>query len=354
MKKAIPVLIILLVLIAAAIYLVRHQHQVLSAETPPVAWVVTIHDLTLTEATTRLSRPAVANVEAMNQTVLASRLTGYVTRMPLFEGSKFKRGDLLATIEMSQSGGNPSQGNPSQGNSLKADLAAAQSALMAEQDHLQRSKKLYQIGGVPLEQVQAAESAFAAAQSRLTVALENLHNATLVAPFDGVIAARLAQPGDIATPGKPLLRIVALGAQRVLVDVPDQMDVTELLLDGKAYPAQPWPEATAQGLRRWEARVNDLMPGSKIGVDIVTFSGKGVFIPNDCMLNNNSRHADLVRLQADDKQLASVYPVELLATGVQGAIAVPAGLAGTRVACASPDILSRLAGGAPYHIAKVR
>jgi hypothetical protein len=96
------------------------------------------------------------------------------------------------------------------------------------------------------------------------------------------------------------------------------------------------------------------MPGGKIGVDIVTFSGKGVFVPNDCMLNNDSRNADLLRLPVKDGQQASVQHTELLATGVQGAIAVPTGLAGTRIACASPDILSRLAGGAPYHIAKVR
>jgi hypothetical protein len=176
----------------------------------------------------------------------------------------------------------------------------------------------------------------------------------LVAPFDGVVAARLAQTGDIATPGKPLLRIVALGPQRVLVDLPDTTTVTGLLLDGKTYPVQPWPEATAQGLRRWEARMQGLMPGSKVGVDIVTFAGKGVFIPNDCMLNNDSRRAELVHLPTDGKQAASVQTIDLLATGVQGAIALPTGLIGTRVACASPDVLNRLAGGAPYHIAEVR
>lgn len=348
-KKIIPAVIVLLILIAGAVYLIRHQHQVLSAEAPPTAWVISIHDRTLTEAATQLTRPAVADVEAVNQTVLASRLTGYVTRMPLFEGSRFKRGALLATIEMSQF-----DGNQLQGNSLKSDLAAAQSSVLAEQDRLQRSRKLYQIGGVSLEQVQAAEAAFASAQSRQTVARENLHNASLVAPFDGVIAARLAQPGDIATPGKPLLRIVALGAQRVLVDVPDQTAVTELLLGDKAYPAHPWPEATAQGLRRWEARVDGLMPGSKVGVNIVTFMGQAVFIPNDCMLNNDSRHADLVRLPVDDKHVAWVQTIDLLATGVEGAVAMPAGLIGTRIACASPDVLNRLAGGAPYHLSEVR
>ena len=179
-----------------------------------------IQDRTLAEAETRLTRPAVADVEAVNESVLSSRLSGYIVRMPLFEGSRFKRGDLLATIEMSQS-----DGNQSQGNSLKTDLAAAESTLLVEQDRLQRSQKLYQIGGVSLEQVQVAEASVAAAQTRVTVARENLRNATLVAPFDGVVAARLAQPGDIATPGKPLLRVVALGPQRVLVDAPETIAV---------------------------------------------------------------------------------------------------------------------------------
>lgn len=345
MKKTIPVLLVLLALIAAAVYLVRHQHHVLSAEVPPTAWAVVIHDRVLGEAAARLTRPAVADVEAVDQAVLSSRLSGYVTRMPLFEGSRFKRGDLLATIEMSQS-----RTNRPQGDSLRTDLASAESALIAGQERLQRSRKLYQIGGVSLEQVQADEAAFASAQARQTLARENLHNAVLVAPFDGVVAARLAQPGDLATPGKPLLRIVALGPQRLLVDAPEQTAVAGLLLDGKEYPVHPWPEATAQGLRRWEARVDGLMPGSKADVNLVTFTGQGVFIPGDCMLNNDGRRADLVRLPTNDKGAASVQPVDLLAIGVQGAVAASAGLAGTRVACASPDVLNRLAGGTPYNI----
>lgn len=345
MKKTIAVLTVLLLLVASAVYLVRHQHHVISAEVPPVTWNVVIHDRTLNEEAAHLTRPAVADVEAMEQTVLSSRLSGYVTRMPLFEGSRFKRGDLLATIDMSQS--DPAQ---SQGNSLKADLASARIAQVAAQEHLQRSRRLYQVGGVSLEQLQVDEAALAAAQAHQTLAQENLHNATLVAPFDGVIAARLAQPGDLATPGKPLLRIVALGPQRVLVDTPDQTAVAGLLLDGKNYPVHPWPEATLQGLRRWEARVSNLMPGSKVDVNIVTFDGRGIFIPGDCMLNNDGRRADLVRLPAKDKGSASVQSIDLLAIGVQGAVAASAGLVGARIACASPDVLNRLAGGTTYNI----
>lgn len=345
MKIIIPASIFVLMLIAAAVFLVRHQHQVLSAELPPSAWAAVIQDHTLSEVETRLTRPAVADVEAVDESVLSSRLSGYVVRMPLFEGSRFKRGDLLATIEMSQT-----DGNLSQGNSLKTDLAAAESTLLVEQDRLQRSRELYRIGGVSLEQVQVAEASVAAAQTRVTVARENLRNAALVAPFDGVVAARLAQPGDIATPGKPLLRIVALGPQRVLVDAPETIAVAGLLLNGKVYAVHPWPEATGQGLRRWEARVAGLMPGSKAGVSIVSFAGKGIFIPGDCMINNDGRRADLVRLPADGTSKTTVQSIDLRAEGIEGAVAISGDLAGVRVACSSADVLNRLAGGAPYNI----
>jgi multidrug resistance efflux pump len=348
MKKIIPVSVFVLLLIAAGVFLMRHQHQVLSAELPPSAWATVIQDRTLAEAETRLTRPAVADVEAVDESILSSRLSGYVVRMPLFEGSRFKRGDLLATIEMSQT-----DGNQSQGNSLKTDLAAAESTLLVEQDRLQRSQKLYQIGGVSLEQMQVAEAAVAAAQTRVTVARENLRNATLVAPFDGVVAARLAQPGDIATPGKPLLRVVALGPQRVLVDAPEMIAVGGLLLNGKMYAVHPWPEATGQGLRRWEARVAGLMPGSKVDVNIVSFTGKGIFIPGECMINNDGSRADLVRLPANGTDKATVQSIDLLASGIEGAVAISRDLAGVRVACSSADVLNRLAGGAPYNISGV-
>ena len=344
-KKLIPVLIVLFLFIAAAVYLMRHQHQVLSAELPPTAWSAVIQERTLTEEETRLTRPAVADVQAVDASVLSSRLSGYVTRMPLFEGSTFRRGDLLATIEMSQSGGKQSQGN-----SLKTDLASAESTLLAEQDRLQRTQKLYQIGGASLEQVQAGEASFAAAKAHVAVAQENLANSTLIAPFDGVVAARLAQPGDIATPGKPLLRVVALGTQRVLVDVPEATAVNGLLLNGKVYAVHPWPEATGQGLRRWESRIPDLMPGSKVDVNIVIFSGKGIFIPENCMLNSDSTSANIVRLPANHTDKASVQSISLTANGIEGAVAISGELKGARVACSSADVLNRIAGGAPYNI----
>jgi len=348
-KKVSAGFIVLLLLVAAAVFLLRQQKQVLAAAVPPSSWSVVVQDRALREEEIRLTRPAMADVVAVEQAVLSSKLTGYITRLPLLEGERFKRGEVLAVIGMNQSGGNAAQGS-----SLKADLAAAESFLLAEQERLQRSRKLYQIGGVSLEQLQVAEAGFAAAQTRATVARENLRNSVLVATFDGVVAARLVQAGDLATPGKPLLRVVALGPQRVLVDVPESMALTAIELAGQMYPVRAWPEATGQGLRRWETRVDGLMPGGKLEVKLVTFSGKGLFIPGECMLNNDGRRADLVRLPANDAGPASVQQVDLLVGGMEGAVANPVALAGARVACASPDVLNRLAGGTPYRLSGAR
>jgi RND family efflux transporter MFP subunit len=42
---------------------------------------------------------------------------------------------------------------------------------------------------------------------------------TLTAPFDGLVTERLADPGNLAAPGVPLLRIESTGARQVVVRV---------------------------------------------------------------------------------------------------------------------------------------
>ncbi|NOY44463.1 MAG: HlyD family efflux transporter periplasmic adaptor subunit, partial [Deltaproteobacteria bacterium] len=44
--------------------------------------------------------------------------------------------------------------------------------------------------------------------------------ARLEAPFDGVVAARWADPGDLAVPGKPILAVARNGALRVRAQLP--------------------------------------------------------------------------------------------------------------------------------------
>lgn len=377
-KKVLIAGAVVTALLLGAVVLVRHQHKVLAATPRPQNWATVINARTLEMGDVRLTRPAVADVQALQQAVLASRLSGYVKRMSLFEGGTFKRGEVLVEIDQTDAQASllRSQSDLARteldSGTLQSTLAAAQADTSAARQRLERAQALYKIQGISLQSLQTEQATTAATEARLrgaqaaldgyhkvriaaesaaASARENLAYAVIRAPFDGEVAARLVQPGDLATPGKPLLRIVALGPQRVLVDTADNVSLVALRLGSSDYRVRPWPEATAQGDRRWEARVDGLMPGAKVAVDLVTFSGRGVFLPSQCMLNNDGHHASVIRLPADRRSPAQEQSIDLLASGVEGAAVQPTGLVGAQIACASPDVLNRLAAGTPYRIA---
>lgn len=345
-KKTVVVLIILAVVGAGAALIMKKRHQ-LAQETTPQTLPVVVTTQTLQAGPVVLTLRTTADVQAVRDSMVASRLTAYVTALPLFEGDSFKRGDLLARLDMSP----PGQGQ-AQGSSLDADLAAAESNLKAEQERLRRAQALYPIQGISQEQLQSAEAAFAAARARHAAARENLRNATVTAPFAGVVSQRLVQPGDLATPGKPLLKIVDTSSgNRLLVSVPETVQPTGLRVGGQTLPLRPWPEAGPQGLRRYEARTQDgaFIPGARIEVRTVVFqSSQALFLSRACLFNDDGKSATVLRLP-DNKKVEPLR-IALAAAGEEGAATLDNRLAGQRVACASPDILTRLAAGVSFRI----
>lgn len=347
MKKKVVIVLILIAVIGAGVALIVKKRHQLSQETTPQTLPVVVTSQTLQAGPVTLTLRTTADVQAVRDSVVASRLTAYVTALPLFEGDRFKRGDLLARLDMSP----PGQGQ-AQGSSLDADLAAAESGLKAEQERLRRAQTLFPIQGISQEQLQSAEAAFAATRARHATARENLRNATVTAPFAGVVSQRLAQPGDLATPGKPLLKIVDTGSgNRLLVSVPETVQPTGLRVGGQTLPLRPWPEAGPQGLRRYEARTSDgaFIPGARIEVRTVVFeSGQAVFLPRACLFNDDGKSATVLRLP-DDKKVEPLR-IALAAAGEEGAATLDTRLHGQRVACASPDILTRLAAGVSFRV----
>lgn len=347
MKKKAIVVLILVVVVGAGVALIMKKRQQLAQETTPQTMPVVVTALTLQTGPVALTLRTTADVLAVRDSVVSSRLTAYVTALPLFEGDRFKRGDLLARLDMSP----PGQGQ-GQGGSLDADLAAAESNLKAEQERQRRAQTLYPIQAISQEQLQSAEAAFAAARARHAVARENLRNAKVTAPFDGVVSQRLVQPGDLATPGKPLLKIVDTSSgNRLLVSVPESIQPAALRVGGQTLPLRPWPEAGPQGLRRYEARTQDgaFIPGARIEVRTVVFqSSQALFLPRACLFNDDGKSATVLRLP-DDKKVEPLR-IALAAAGEEGVATLDNRLAGSRVACASPDILTRLAAGVSFRI----
>ncbi|MFA7240380.1 MAG: HlyD family efflux transporter periplasmic adaptor subunit [Sulfuricellaceae bacterium] len=403
----------------------RHGHEM-----PPTLLPVVVEAKRLSVGHTRLTRPVVAEVQALRDSVVSSRMTAYVTALPLFEGERFKKGAILVRLDVSQADADLQRSEAVlaqsrlQEGTLAAELAAAESNLKAEEERTRRVQALYKIQGVSLEQVQSAEAALAAMRARhaaagaamqgyksllqsnhaaVSAARENLRYGVLTAPFDGVVSQRLAQPGDLVTPGKPLLKITDTAAGvRLLVNLPETLQAAGLRIGDQMLPLRPWPEAGAQGLRRFEARSQDaaLLPGSRIDAQLVVFrSPEAVLLPRVCLLNDDGHSATVLALKENGSKEMPTHPAEhkpehppehagqhhqkhedqppahamapptaegrhhhkpqsagqietlriaFAAQGEEGMVANDTALDGRRVVCASPDILSRLVAGAPF------
>jgi hypothetical protein len=404
MKNKLFPLLIVAALIGGGAYLLNSKGQRHAHETGPGMLPVVVESKLLAVGHTRLTQPVVVDIQAVRDSIISSRLLAYVTSLPLFEGGRFKRGDLLARLDMTP-------GDHGQVNSLNTELTAAESNLKTEQERLRRAQALYAIQGVSQEQLQSAEAAVTAARSRYTVANENLLGTKITAPFGGVVSQRLAQPGDLVTPGKPLLKITDTSAgNRLLVNVPESIQPTGLMVGDQMLPLTLWPEAGPQGLRRYEARSQDgtLLPGSRIDAKLLVFrSPEAVLLPRSCLLNDDGHTATVLALkgestgdtsapmpahqpehkpahnpdhqpepvaQTHNKQGDQPAPdvkaptepagghhrqaqtageietikVTLSAQGTEGAVASDTKLAGRRVVCGSPDVLSRLVAGVPF------
>ncbi len=95
-----------------------------------------------------------------------------------------------------------------------AVTTAMQSAQLARRN-AERAEELFAAGAIPRREVEnarvgvsSAESQLADARARLALAQEQLANATVRAPFRGVVSEKQVSAGDVVQPGSPLYVVV--------------------------------------------------------------------------------------------------------------------------------------------------
>jgi RND family efflux transporter MFP subunit len=173
-----------------------------------------------TQTIERLHRVAteevVGTVRAKLHSVIEAKVSGKIDRMIAVPGKIVRRGELLATIEARE---------------VQARLEQAVAVRQQAEGDLKRDAAL-------LEQNILARSQFDAAQAKSRVAdaavreAETLLGYTqVVAPFDGTITRKLADVGDLAAPGKPLLELEDSHTLRLEADVPEAVVGTLTLGD---------------------------------------------------------------------------------------------------------------------------
>jgi multidrug efflux system membrane fusion protein len=101
--------------------------------------------------------------------------------------------------------------------------ASARARADLAQTSLGRFDKLRQADAISQLELDAAKAEAQASKAQLDQAKQNLEDSELQAPWDGVVLARYANPGEIVASGKPVLRIANTRLMSVELGVPDRL-----------------------------------------------------------------------------------------------------------------------------------
>jgi RND family efflux transporter MFP subunit len=147
-------------------------------------------------------------VRPVQRATLAAKTMGAIVELPVALGQRVHAGETLARIAADDTA---------------ARVAQAKSQLNLVKRDLTRERDLLTKGASTAETVRTLEDRRAGLEASVREAEALLAHAEIRAPFDGVIARRPANPGDIAFPGQPLLEIEGVGGFEIEAGIPETL-----------------------------------------------------------------------------------------------------------------------------------
>jgi len=163
---------------------------------------------------------ATGTVRAKQEAKLSAQAAGTLVRVTVNAGDAVKRGQVLAQLDTSNA--------RIAANQARATKAAADAALEGAKTEVERARTLAAQGSLARAALDKAEVGYRQAQAQVQQAAaqvdgaqEALRDATLTAPFDGVITSRAANAGDYVSTGTAIFGLVNTQALEVRVPVPE-------------------------------------------------------------------------------------------------------------------------------------
>lgn len=135
---------------------------------------------------------AAGTVAAKDEWDLSFQVGGRLAEVAVHDGEPVRRGQVLARLDATE---------------LAAGVAQARAALAKTERDRERARALRASEAIARAEADDAETAAEVARARLDAATFTLRNATLIARDDGWVDRRLAEPGEVVPPGKPVLHV---------------------------------------------------------------------------------------------------------------------------------------------------
>ncbi len=135
-------------------------------------------------------------VAAKDEWALAFKVGGVLAAVEVREGEAVRRGQVLARLDATD---------------LAAGVRQAREAVEKARRDAARVTALAEAESAPRQAAEDARTGLAVAEAALTAAEFNLRHATLTAPDDGWVDHRLAEPGEVVAPGRPVVQLSGQG-----------------------------------------------------------------------------------------------------------------------------------------------
>lgn len=343
-------------------------------------------------------------IAPLEQSTLSFQQSGPISAIYVNVGDRVSAGTLLAKIDdstlrsqlaqaqaqanqQSASAQGAQYGLPAAQQQNNAALTTARAALSNAQLVYNQDLQLYKQGYVSKSQLEGARAAYVQAQSQAATAQSALANnqvsaqnvkaqqagaqaaaanvntlrtqisqTALYAPFDGVVTARMMDPGAFASPQTPVLAVSRVSTVWININVPDEdlafvhpgsrLTFTSSSLPGKSYAAtiSTVNAVPTQGTLSYLARVQMPNPGSVLrGGMLVTATvpkeqrKDAIVVPRTAIAQTEKGNAVYV-VGADNK--AKEVPVSVgIQTDTLSEVRSPSVQPGTKVITTRPDAL---------------
>ncbi len=340
----------------------REVHDIARQKLAPWA----LNSVCVTRGTVNSGFPVLATVSTKGEITLTAQIPGTILDMGPREGIAVKTGDVLARFDTRELAENIA--------GLQAKLEAAKAEFARQSDELKREEDLFQHGGSSETALETRRTATVAAQKNAS-SLERQIQSLIVreeygvikAPADGVIAARMREPGDVCMPGQPIYRMTVSAGARVRVDLPQSVlvrvdpgsplelyhgnDTARVKLD-RIYPSV---DNLALGAAESDLSTTpfNLPSGARItGRVILDEQTDALRVPPDAILTGEAdqRSKLFTIIKSDDGYHVHVIPVQISLIG-RNKVAVTGDLSeGDRVIVAHESVLMQLRDGDPVTI----
>jgi RND family efflux transporter MFP subunit len=320
-----------------------------------------LHTDSVRRATLERGFPTLARLNGSTEILVSSQISGVIEAMGPREGVAVKKGALLARISVTEL--------EQQRAGLLAQREAARAEQRRTQEEYQRQLTLKKKGLTTQELVDAKHAAAIAARKQVVnldkriAALDvRIGYGEVRAPRDALVAARLAEVGDLAQPGHPLYRLTVDSAARLRVKLPQQVleavhPGTEVELEhGKRHMrvrlSRIFPALDAQALGAAEADLQHmpfgLPSGARIPARVILQSLPGALVvPHRALIETHDGGVVFTLQGTHGKARLHRVKVKVMLRGDTG-IAVSGELRpGERVVVAHQSVLMQLRDGDP-------